>query len=205
MIDAQCGVAALGIDSKRLFVAVELADAILAEAARVIETLRRRAATLAPQARVLWATPERMHVTVRFIGYVDADRAAAIARVLGERVSMDPFDLSIAGTGAFPPSGRPRVIWAGVHDDPRASLAGVEREVTARLMPLGVPEEDRPYRPHLTLGRVKEPGGLRTAALLDRLADHRFGVARVDAITLFESRLSPKGPTYVPVFRTPLR
>lgn len=188
----------------RLFVAVEVGDAILAEAARVIETLRHRAAMLSPRARILWVTPERMHVTIRFIGYVDDERASAVVRALRDPVGVPSFDLAVAGTGAFPPKDTPRVIWAGIEEEGRASLAAVEREVSDRLTPLGIAEEDRAYRPHLTLGRVKESGGLRTAALLDGLAEHQFGLARVDAITLFESRLSPKGPTYVPVSRTPI-
>jgi 2'-5' RNA ligase len=67
-----------------------------------------------------------------------------------------------------------------------------------------VAPEDRPYRPHVTLARVKEPAGLRTAPLLEGVREHEFGVRRVDAITLFESRLSPRGPTYMPLHRTPL-
>ena len=63
----------------------------------------------------------------------------------------------------------------------------------------------RPYSPHLTLARVREAAGLRSASLLDGLEDRSLGTTRIDAITLFQSRLSPKGPTYVPLLRTSLR
>ena len=76
-------------------------------------------------------------------------------------------------------------------------VEAIERELTARLSTIGIPPEDRPYNPHLTLARVREPAGLRAAALLDGLQTHAFGHSTIDAITLFESRLSPKGPTYV--------
>ena len=88
-----------------------------------------------------------------------------------------------------------------------AVLAGgrsLERAVSQRLETL-VPAEDRPYAPHLTLARVKEPAGLSRAALFQGLTSRQFGRVHVDAITLFESRLSPKGPTYVALQRTALR
>jgi len=187
----------------RLFVAIEIGEDVAAEAARVIERLRARVATLAPHARVTWVTPERMHLTVRFIGQADDDHVLAIRDALAAPLDVSPFDLHCAGTGTFPPRGAPRVIWAGVADAVEP-LAATERAVTARLEQAGVPAEDRPYAPHLTLARIKEPGGLRAAALLERVERHEFGRVRVGAITLFESRLSPKGPTYVPVARTPL-
>jgi len=187
----------------RLFIAIEVGDAIAQEASRVIDTLRRRAAALAPSARITWITPQRMHLTVRFIGHVDDARAAAIVDAFREPVRVDPFELAIAGTGTFPPKGAPRVIWAGIAAGGDTSEV-VERQVTMRVTALGVAPEERPYRPHLTLARVKAPAGLRAAALLEDLEQHVFGRVSVAAITLFESRLSPKGPTYVPLLRTPL-
>jgi 2'-5' RNA ligase len=188
----------------RLFVGVELGETVRTEAARLVDDLRRRASTLAPRAHITWVSPERIHVTVRFIGHVDDARGSVIAGVLEPPIDVEPFELVVAGTGAFPDRGAPRVIWAGLGDGV-ASLEAVERAVTSRLTPLAIPPEDRPYRPHVTLARVKEAGGLRVAALLDGWREHRFGVRRVDAITLFESRLSLKGPTYVPLHRTALR
>lgn len=170
----------------------------------VSEELRRRASTLAPRARITWIPAERAHVTVRFIGHVDDAAAAAIAAALAPPLPVNPFDLTVSGVGAFPPSGSPRVVWAGLTDGVQA-LTDAEREVSARLEACGVERDERPYRPHLTLARVKEPGGLRSRALLEGLADRGLGTTRVDAITLFESRLSPKGPTYVPLQQTALR
>jgi 2'-5' RNA ligase len=80
----------------------------------------------------------------------------------------------------------------------------VERAVSQRLETL-IPAEDRPYSPHLTLARVKEPAGLSRAILFEGLTGRQFGTVHVDAITLFESRLSPKGATHVPLQRTALR
>lgn len=148
-------------------------------------------------------TDERLHITVRFIGHVDDAQGQAISRALESRLDAPAFDLTIEGVGAFPPRGAPRVFWAGLTDG-RDGLLRLERDVSARLAGL-VPPEERPYAPHLTLARVKEPAGVARAALFEGLTDRLFGRVRVEAITLFESRLSSKGPTYVALHRTMLR
>jgi 2'-5' RNA ligase len=83
-------------------------------------------------------------------------------------------------------------------------LRQVEHEVSARLEGVGVPREDRDYSPHLTLARVRDGAGLRSAPLFEGLERVSLGTTRVEAITLYESRLSPKGPAYVPLHRTSL-
>lgn len=188
----------------RLFVGVDVGPQVAEAFTDVSEQLRRRASTLAPRARITWVPADRAHVTVRFIGRVEAAAADAIAAALAPPLAVDPFELTVSGVGAFPPGGSPRVIWAGLTGGVE-SLANAEREVSTRLERCGVAREERPYHPHLTLARVKEAGGLRSRALLEGLADRAFGTTRVDAITLFESRLSPQGPTYVPLLSTNLQ
>ena len=188
----------------RLFVAVEIGEAIASAAAVLSAQLQRRAARLAPRARVTWVPPERLHLTVRFIGHVDEAKQRAVAAVLEPRLAVPSFALALGGTGAFPPRGEPRAIWAGVADG-LERLQQLEREVTLRLQEAGIPAEDRPYSPHLTLARVREAHGLRAAALLEEHRGVDLGATNVEAITLFASRLSPKGPTYVALQQTPLR
>ena len=186
----------------RLFVAVEIAEHVLSRLASLSAELQQRAARHARSARVTWVHPERMHLTVRFIGESDADRTAAIAAALAPPLRTPAFEIRIAGTGAFPPRGRPRVLWAGIEEG-FEGLQALEREVTERLSGCSVPPEDRPYRPHLTLARVREPGDLRSDRLFDGLSD-TLGASRVEAITLFNSRTSPQGPEYTALQRTPL-
>jgi RNA 2',3'-cyclic 3'-phosphodiesterase len=187
----------------KLFTGIELDAAVVHAAGAIVTNLSRRSERLAPKSRVAWVTPERMHVTVRFIGHTNDDAAARIRAVLVDPVPVPPFTLQVERLGSFPPRGSPRVIWAGLAGDVD-SLAAVERDVTARLSRVGIPPEDRPYSPHLTLGRVKEPGALKTAALFQDLADVVLGATAVEAITLFESRVSSKGPTYIALQRTAL-
>jgi 2'-5' RNA ligase len=188
----------------RLFVGVEIDPPVAAAFSSVSAELQRRASTCAPHARITWVPAERAHVTVRFIGHVDEAKANDIAESLKAPLETAAFDVVVGGMGAFPPGGAPRVIWAGLGDGV-AALIDVEREVSERLEGCAVQREERAYRPHVTLARVREAAGLRTRVLLEELTDRAFGTTRVDAITLFESRLSPKGPTYVALQRTPLR
>jgi 2'-5' RNA ligase len=188
----------------RLFTGIELNASVVQAAGELVGELSKRSEQLAPRSRIAWVTAERMHVTVRFIGHKDDDACARIRAVLEDPVPVSPFTVRAAHLGSFPPRGSPRVIWAGLSGDVE-HLEAVERDVTARLSRVGIPPEDRPYSPHLTLGRVKEPGGLKTAPLFRDLEDVVLGATVVEAITLFESRVSSKGPTYVPLQRTLLR
>lgn len=187
----------------RLFVGIELDDAVVSAASAIVDELKRRASTLAPRARIGWVTPERMHLTVRFIGHVDDLQVPTIRDALAPAIPVEPFELHVDGIGTFPPTGSPRVIWAGLTLGTPFVL-DVERHVTARLQVVGIAPEERAYSPHLTLGRVREPAGLHAARLLDGLPSPVLGSTRVSACTLFESRLSPKGPTYVALQRTVL-
>jgi 2'-5' RNA ligase len=95
------------------------------------------------------------------------------------------------------------VLWVGVQTGTE-ELRKVERTVRERLAAIGIVPEERGFSPHLTLARVRDAVGLRARAWLSSLESAPVGTTRVDAITLYESRLSPKGPTYVPLQRSPL-
>lgn len=188
----------------RLFVAIEIADNVANAALELVSRLRSTAERLAPRSRLAWATEGRLHVTVRFIGRVDDEKVAVIRAALAPPLDLDPFDLTIATVGTFPPRGAPRVVWAGITGG-REPLLSIERVISGRLADAGVLPEERPFNPHLTLARVRDAAGLRSALLIGDVRDLTVGTTRVDAITLFESRLSPKGPTYVALQRTAVR
>lgn len=187
----------------RLFVAVELPPSLVATADSVGRLLRERISQIAPRARLTWVATDHMHVTIRFIGEVDGEKATAIGDVLGAALEAPPFTMALGHIGAFPRSGAPRALWLGLTTEPE-SLAFLEQEVSARLARVGVPREPRPFSAHLTLARVREPAGLRASAVVEGLAASPHAGARIDAITLFASRLSPQGPTYTALRRTSL-
>jgi RNA 2',3'-cyclic 3'-phosphodiesterase len=187
----------------RLFVGVPLEAAVARELERVAGDLRQRIQARAPRAKLTWVAADRLHFTVRFIGETADDRAAAICAALAPGLPVPAFDLTVTELGAFPELGTPRVFWAGAGAG-REGMIAVEREVSARLAACGVDPEDRPYSPHLTLARVRDAAGLRARDVLDGLAPRVPGPMRVGAITLFQSRLSPAGPTYVALQETAL-
>jgi 2'-5' RNA ligase len=187
----------------RLFTAIELGDQVQMEAGTLLRELKHRADATSPRARVTWVAPERLHLTLRFIGEVDDSKGEQVIGALRQPIPEAPFVVRWEGLGAFPGRGAPRVLWVGVARGAE-QLGQIESIVSARLEVLGIPREDRPYSPHLTLARVRDAAGLRTAKIFEGLPG-RLGETHVEAITLFQSTLSPKGPTYVTLERTPLR
>jgi 2'-5' RNA ligase len=186
----------------RLFVGCEIGAAVGIAGAALIRTLQARVVQSAPQARLTWVPPERFHVTVRFIGHVDATRAAAIDEALRPRLDSQAFDMAIDGVGVFPDRRPPRVVWAGLSTG-RREMVALAHEVTARLATV-MPLDNEELRPHLTLARVKDPRGLRAQVLFDGLEAVSLGLTRVDAVTLFESRQTGGVLRYVPLLRTAL-
>ena len=184
----------------RLFVAAEIGGELAVRAVELIRELKPRVDEIAPDARVTWLTVEQLHVTIRFIGEVNDERAAATVDAMQPAIGVAPFDLTLGGTGVFPERGRPRVVWAGIERG-SAELMAIERDVSARLARLGIKPEDKPYSPHLTLGRVREARGLRSARLLDGFERRRLGTVHVDAVTLFQSRPGTGGSQYTPLTR----
>lgn len=187
----------------RLFVAAALGPTVIAAAQAVIGQLKVRVETLAPDARITWIPAHLMHLTIRFIGEVPDDQGDTIASSFREPLAAAGFAVDVAGVGAFSSRGVPRVLWGGLRDG-TAELRRVERLVSDRLQGLGIPPDQRTFTPHLTLGRVRDAGRLRTDRLLAGYGDVPFGRATVDAITLFQSRSSPSGPTYVSLQSTRL-
>jgi len=184
-------------------VAVDVGPDVQRAASQVIDDLKRRTERVVSRARVTWVKSEQLHLTVRFIGHVDPALGEKIRAALAAPLQTRAFDLTIEGTGTFPPKRPPRVVWAGITTG-LENLRAVEREVRERLDHLVRPAEERDYHPHLTLGRVKNPAGLRPTVLLEGLESVPFGSVRVAAVTLFESRLSSSGPTYIAIGRAEL-
>ena len=186
----------------RLFTAIEAGDDVRVRCHALIGELRERTAQTRG-AKLTWVDSSRIHLTVRFIGEVDESAAMRIRDALSSPIAVAPFEVVHGGLVAFPTPNRPRVIACGVRAGGEEASA-VEVAVGDRLAALEIPREARKYRPHMTLVRVREAGDLRADTLFAGLEDVELGTTRVEAITLFESRLSPKGPTYAALMRTPL-
>ncbi len=146
--------------------------------------------------RTVRATPvENLHVTLKFLGHVEAEEIRAVDGAVREAVAgVDPFDFDLVGAGAFPHVERPNVCWIGVERaEPIVQLAAAVEE---RMQPLGFPPERRAFSPHLTIARVKARPPERLFELLTENAERSFGTVKVDRVVLFESTLDKRGPTY---------
>ncbi len=183
----------------RAFVAADLPEPVVRELAGLQETFRR----LGISGR--WVRPERMHVTLRFLGELEPERFDAVRRALETPVGgPERLDLIPEGVGAFPHPARARVLWVGLAGDV-AALGRVALELEDRLTALGFPRERRPFRAHITLARASRRGDLRGVDRATSSAGRFRGTPfSVTHLTLYESRLRPGGPEYIPRQRIPL-
>ena len=186
----------------RLFVGVELSDEARRLAGQVAGDLQRK---LGKTLTARWVAAENMHLTVRFIGHVPDDGVPALLEALTQPLDVAPFDIELGGGGRFPPRGAPRVLWIGVTKG-LEPLAALHAEFNRRLARFGQEPENKPFNAHLTLARVKDA---RTAVAntVDAVFQSvRISTVRqrVEAVTVFESRLSPHGSNYFALSRVPL-
>jgi 2'-5' RNA ligase len=184
----------------RAFVAIPLPDDVRTRLASAQERLRPA------RADVTWVDPGRLHVTLKFLGPL-SDGARPLLEEGLRRVAAAaaPFDLAAKGLGAFPASGAPRVVWAGLSEREPGRLAALARAIEEAAATAGFPREDRPFSAHVTLGRVKSPHNAPALrALLEAGRDVEAGPFRADAFVLFRSDLSAHGPTYTEIARHPL-
>src|ERR1700737_1871671 len=173
----------------RLFVALEIPSAGRENLAVLLKTLR----AVSPQTR--WVRPENLHVTLKFIGEVPETKLAAIRSALAGARSDQPVTLDFRGLGFFPNDKHPRVFWAGIEASP--NLKTLAADIDKGTEELGIPREQRPFSPHLTLARFEPPGlpeKLRSA--IQENAARDFGPLRTSQFQLIESKLKPSGAEY---------
>lgn len=148
-----------------------------------------------------WVKPEQIHITVRFFGWIRLTDVNELVDLLPPICSAHAsFTLNCEGLGAFPNMRRPRVLWAGLKGD-IANAAALQGEITSATGTFGDRPEDRPFKPHLTLARLTDPGR-------DQITDLEHAIGRgfqidspwrVDQVLLMQSHLSPTGSTYEPL------
>jgi len=181
--------------SVRTFIAVEISPEVRMRTARLISRLQETGAN------VRWVKPEQMHITLKFLGDVDLrdipDVCAAVAR---STIDVPPFSLRIAGAGAFPNLLHPRTVWLGA-DQGSDELAELYARIETALSALGYRAEQRRFRPHLTIGRVRnaDRGMEALAEVLTQHADYVAGVVDVDEVVTFSSDLERDGPQHEPL------
>ncbi len=183
----------------RTFIAIDLPENTRKALGAIQEHLKQS------RAGVRWVKPAGIHLTLKFLGNVHPAQideiAAAAAEVVREESALS---LSVADFGAFPNLRNPRVIWVGIKGDLKR-LARIQARLEENLAPLGFAREKRGFRPHLTLGRVKDRRNRQ--ALIDAmtaLQSPKFNSFDVTEIILYKSDLRPSGAIYTKLHRMSL-
>lgn len=175
----------------RTFIAIDLETAIKDRLCALIRELD------SGNKNVKWIKRQALHLTLKFCGDIPTARIEAVKKALEAASSRcQDFPLNIYGTGRFPSGSRnPRVLWVGIQPNPL--LQSLQKEVDMSLKKLGIPKEQRPYFPHLTLGRVKSSIGIEDILKkMDSYLTHTFGTMNAGKMTFFQSILKPSGAEY---------
>jgi 2'-5' RNA ligase len=176
----------------RAFLAIEPADNILQALSTLQEKLKREVS-----GRISWTKPQGQHLTLKFFGDISAEDVKNICSAVENRIASVSFlNLKIEKLGVFPDERRPRVIWCGVAGD-LEKLSELQKQLDSDFASIGFPIEDRSFRAHLTLGRIKESQGL--TKISEALTKHDAFVAGVfecRELILFQSKLLPQGAVY---------
>ena len=149
---------------------------------------------------IRWVKPEKIHLTWIFLGWTDSGLQAKIEESIREAaLPSTSFDLSVTGLGVFPRLNAPRVVWAGIREE--KNLTALHRKLSTAMASLGFPREERPFRPHLTLGRV-EKGAVPDSFIrwVAQEKDLEIGRCEIREVVLMKSELKPGGSVYTPLF-----
>ncbi|MDY0397902.1 MAG: RNA 2',3'-cyclic phosphodiesterase [Desulfuromonas thiophila] len=184
-------------DPCRCFLAIALPTAVRAQIAAA--TCGWCQAAVLPPARIRWIAPANLHLTLHFLGQLAAEQRDRLVAACQPRLaSLSPFSLQLQGCGAFPSPRQARVLWLGVGDG-HALLTDLHGIVTAALAELGLAPEPRPFVPHVSLARLRQPLDLERD-LPDFLAQgFRASPFRVAALVLYRSIPQPGGVRYQPL------
>lgn len=176
----------------RAFLAIEPPDEILEAASTLQEKLKKEIA-----GKISWARPQGNHLTLKFFGNISQNDAKNICAAAEKQITLTPpLLLKIEKAGCFPGGKNPRVLWLGVSGD-TDKLAALQARLEEEFEKIGFAREGRSFRPHLTLGRIKDSGQAKGAgeAML-RYKDYLAGEFICNEMFLFQSRLTPQGAIY---------
>ncbi len=183
--ETETGVASQG--SWRIFCAIDLAHSARARLTRQIKLLREAV----PHARASWSREENIHLTLKFLGEIQISRLGDLSEAASRAVTdFSPFQITLEGTGVFPKHGAPRVLWIGIKDE-SGKLAQFQTRLEEECGREGFAREERPFHPHLTIARLRNPQGARELAVAHK--EMRFEPAEVAVAELLVIRSEPSG------------
>lgn len=175
----------------RTFLAIELPAEIKAELSKIQKRLKPKIEG------VRWTRPEGIHLTLKFFGYLMGDDCRKISDAAKAGIEgVKPFTLELGTIGAFPGPTKPRVIWIGIGGQTK-ELIDLQKSLDRNFEQIGFSPEDRAFKPHLTLGRLKVPGSaVGFPKVLEEGKNYQAGSFRCGGLVLFRSDLRPEGAIY---------
>ena len=173
----------------RLFVALPVSDEIRQNILSFIREL------IIADSQVRWLDPQNFHITLKFIGRVSPESLSAIGGVLAKIKIEHPVQMEFRGMGFFPNALKPSVAWIGTEFSP--NLPALATAINHALSPLGIPREEKPFVPHLTIARFKQtrPSPVLLTKI-ETLQVRRFGTLTASEFHLVESTLKSTGAQY---------
>jgi 2'-5' RNA ligase len=181
----------------RLFVALQIPVEVREQLARLMGELRQIPGSSGRHSPK-WVRAENLHVTLKFIGEIPAEKLGIIRETLSTVRADQPVTLDFGGLGFFPTEKHPRVFWAGMSAS--SNLQQLASAIDKALATIGILMEQRPFAPHLTLARFEPPGVARELqAAIQKHATRTFGSSTAVDFHLIESKLKPTGAEYTTV------
>ena len=184
-------------ESWRLFIAIELPSSVRRSVQDHINQLRQAV----PEARASWIREENLHLTIKFLGDTPVTKVETLSQA-AQRAARQvfPFELVIGGGGTFPARGQPRVLWIGI-EDPTNNQTKLQRALEDECESAGFPREARPFHPHLTIARLRQPhGARRLGELHQEIGFDPFSVNIRDVCSI-RSELRSEGSRYTVLSR----
>lgn len=189
------------MQTRRIFIAVDISDEARNVVATYIDELRREF----PKLHVGWERPEKLHLTLKFLGDVeDAQQEFVHAAMKAIAGNFYKFRLETSSTGVFPNLHKPSILWLGISGNVEM-MVQIAEEVEREFETLGFTTERRAFKPHLTIGRLREPwlsNNLACRHLANKFEPVGFEVRE---IVIYESKLQPTGSFYLRLAAFPLR
>jgi 2'-5' RNA ligase len=181
----------------RTFCAIELPD----DVRKQLQDHAQRMRAAVADASASWSKPENIHLTLKFFGNVTTGKLPRISSAATRTANQfAPFQIRIGGTGVFPKASRPQVLWIGVEDS-SGGLSELQSQFEDECAIEGFPKQDRAYKPHLTIARLRRPEGARKLAETHLQTKFDSVEVRVTEFVVFRSQLSPKGSVYTAISR----
>ncbi len=183
----------------RSFIALELSRETRDELSSVINYLK------ISKADVKWTRPDSIHLTLKFLGNIEEDMVELISGALAEALKEgSSFKISLSRPGVFPGWSKPRVVWIGL-DEGRDDVKRLVSLVGSAMRSLGFEREERDFKAHLTLGRMRSPKNKEKLKKLFEELEVAPVVCHIDRVILFSSELTPEGAIYTPLSEIPLK